>query len=135
VSDKYGYQLSFYKDVEYIFDDLKKNGVLIVSASRTHAPPVARKLLRLLHINSEPAIEQFDHMEWGTFSKKKHITSALAQFEGLDFTDVVLYDDEMRNRDVETLGCVFAHVPDEQYGLTRRVYESGLNEWRKRKGL
>lgn len=132
VVDRYGYELSFYKDVGAIFEDLLANGVVIISASRTSAPSVARKLLKLLHLIGKPAMEHFDHMEWGTFSKKKHISSALQMYPEIEFTDLILYDDEMRNRDVEQLGCVFAHVPNEQHGLTMSVYKRGLTEWRKR---
>lgn len=130
VSDRYGYELSFYKDVAWIFEDLQSRGVIIIAASRTFAPSVARKLLSLLHMNGAPALGQFDHLEWGTFSKRNHITKALKHFD-VELTDVILYDDEMRNKDVETIGCVFAHVPDEEKGLTKQVYERGLERWRK----
>lgn len=133
VVDKYGYELSFYKDVGDIFQDLQANGVLIVSASRTCAPAVAKKLLKLLHLNGEPAINHLDHMEWGTHSKKKHIARALEQFEeDIKFEDVILFDDEVRNKDVESIGCLFAHISNEKVGLNKSIYERALGEWRKK---
>lgn len=36
--NRYGFQISFYKDVEEIFKELKENNVYIVAASRTSAP-------------------------------------------------------------------------------------------------
>lgn len=136
VVDKYGYTLSFYKDVPEIIERLRAENVVVVAASRTHAPQVAKKLLKLLHINGKPAFDYFDHMEWGTFSKKNHIKSALSELrstgridDSVELEHVVLFDDEMRNKDVETIGCLMVHIPSEEHGLTNAIFERGLKKY------
>ncbi|KAH3676049.1 hypothetical protein WICMUC_002346 [Wickerhamomyces mucosus] len=129
ITDKYGTSLSFFPDVEVIFKELLENNVLIVGASRTHAPQVATKLLKLLHINGEPAINHFSFLEWGTGSKIGHINSALKKIRqelGVDVSghDCILYDDEYRNKDVRTIGVQFAYLPNEE--LNYSLFREGL---------
>ncbi|KAH3688573.1 hypothetical protein WICPIJ_000454 [Wickerhamomyces pijperi] len=140
VIDKRKFELSFYKDVPKIFEELIANDVLIVSASRTCAPAVARKLLTLLHINDQPAIDHFDFMEWGTFSKTKHIKAAMDRIKqemdlDIPFEEVILFDDEWRNKDVESIGVHFAHLPNEDVGLTYDIFQKALFSYREKKQL
>lgn len=46
--------------------------------------------------------------------------------------EFILFDDEWRNRDVESINCHFAHVPDESVGLTRHIFVQELRQWNKR---
>ncbi|KIM71631.1 hypothetical protein PILCRDRAFT_16887 [Piloderma croceum F 1598] len=41
----------------------------------------------------------------------------------------LFFDDERRNKEVETLGVTFHHTPD---GIENQVFEKGLTEWKKR---
>ena len=134
IIDSYGMKLSFYPDVESIILELVANNVTIIGASRTATPSVAKKILNLLHINGKPAIQYFDALEWGQGSKTKHIKLAAKQLgmnEELEKGGFILFDDELRNRDVASINCHFAHVPNETLGLTRNVFENGLQSWAK----
>lgn len=53
--------------------------------------------------------------------------------EGIAFEDMLFFDDESRNRDVEReLGVTFYLVRD---GVTRAEIDAGVWEWRKRRGI
>lgn len=42
-----------------------------------------------------------------------------------------LFDDELRNKDVErNLGVKFIHIPDEDIGLTYKIFQNGLKSWK-----
>lgn len=48
------------------------------------------------------------------------------------FADMLFFDDEARNRNVETeLGVTFCLVRD---GVTKNEIDRGVNEWRRRRG-
>lgn len=139
VKDKYGYELSFYPDVPQILSYLRDKDVKIVAASRTCAPQVAKKLLNLLHIDDKSAITMFDHLEWGTFSKKNHITQAIKHMKNqgiinddVQMHHVVLFDDELRNKDVESMGCLMIHIPNEKYGLTKEIFDKGMQKYKEK---
>ena len=134
VVDRYDFQLSFYKDVESIIRELVENDVKIIAASRTATPHIAKQLLSMLHIQGRPAIEYFHSLQWGTGSKTKHIKAAAKNLKmTTELTDgeFILFDDEWRNRDVESINCHFAHVPDESVGLTRHIFVQELRQWNK----
>jgi magnesium-dependent phosphatase 1 len=167
VVDKYGEQISFYKDVPHILHMVHARGrgegadsedkVIIAACSRTHAPHLyafkrfaeytvtepydnstlfllcrARQCLQLLHLqpsqelDSVPrsAMSYFDELEiypctflFSRFniilpysirfnflaSKLKHF-KALHERTGIPYTDMLFFDDELRNIEVEKLG-------------------------------
>ncbi|KAI3403953.2 hypothetical protein KGF56_003220 [Candida oxycetoniae] len=134
IIDRSGMRLSFYPHVESIIQELVENNVKIIGASRTATPEVAKKILSLLKINNRAAITYFDTLQWGAGSKIKHIKLAAKQLgmtEELKNGNFILYDDELRNRDVESINCLFVHVPDESVGLTKQVFQDGLERWSK----
>lgn len=114
--------------------------VTIVACSRTHAPTLARKCLSLLLVAPDsksgyaiggvtrPAIEFFDELEIYPGSKITHF-KALKERTGIPYSEMLFFDDELRNREVEQLGVTFYHVPN---GLTNKIFEMGLEEWRNR---
>ncbi|PPR04303.1 hypothetical protein CVT24_013376 [Panaeolus cyanescens] len=147
VVDKYNQPISFYKDVPGILhgirarSNLKLEGgpdtsVIIAACSRTHAPNLANQCLRLLLVppSSEsgeeevkPAIEFFDELEIYPGSKLKHFKELHAR-TGIPYTEMLFFDDESRNSEVEKLGVTFQLVPD---GVNRLIFEAGLKKWRK----
>ncbi|RLV89275.1 putative magnesium-dependent phosphatase [Spathaspora sp. JA1] len=134
IVDRSGMKLSFYPDVESILLELFDNGIKIIGASRTATPEIARKILSLLHIRDKPAITYFDSLQWGQGSKIKHIQTAAKQLnllEELQQGHFVLYDDELRNRDVISVNCHFAHIPDEMVGITKQIFLNELKQWAK----
>ena len=133
VSDLFGMTLSMYRDVESIVEELVANGVIIIGASRTATPRVAKELLSLLHLNGKPAIKYFDNLQWGQGSKIHHISRAAKELkieEELKKGQFILFDDEIRNRDVSSINCHFAHISDETEGLTRSIFDAELATWR-----
>lgn len=137
VRDKYGERICLYHDVGAILHRLRDAGIIIAAASRTHTPDLAREALSLLLIphkagdvggRAVPAIEFFDQLEMYPGSKIKHF-KRIHERTGTPYNEMVFYDDEIRNKEVESLGITFIHVTD---GLNGRVLEKGLEEWRKR---
>ncbi|KAI5953238.1 hypothetical protein KGF54_002609 [Candida jiufengensis] len=132
IIDKSGMKLSFYPDVESIIKELKSQNIKIIGASRTATPDIAKKLLTYLKIDGKPAISYFDALEWGQGSKTKHIKLAAKQLklnQELENGEFILFDDELRNKDVSNINCYFVHIPDEDLGLTRNIFTKGLQNW------
>jgi magnesium-dependent phosphatase 1 len=103
--------------------------MIAVTASRTHAPKLAQKMLSLIHINGKPSANYLTHKTWGVGSKITHFQE-IKQLTGVDFEDMVFFDDEMRNRDVQDrLGVTFVLVNE---GVTRQTFDRGIESWRKR---
>ncbi|CDK28996.1 unnamed protein product [Kuraishia capsulata CBS 1993] len=126
VVDSYGYKLQVYPDVPRILQELQDNGVQIYSASRTAAPRIARDLLSHFRIDG-----YFEDSEWGQGSKVRHL-KRLAERNKIAFSEMCLFDDEMRNKDVERdLGVKFLHIPSERVGLTYEIFQRGMESWRK----
>ncbi|KAI1818390.1 magnesium-dependent phosphatase-1 [Poronia punctata] len=81
---------------------------------------------------SRKAIEFFDAgLEIYPSSKIRHF-EALHKRTGIPFTEMLFFDDESRNRDTETLGVTMWLVRD---GVTWAEVESGIKEWRRRRGV
>ena len=56
----------------------------------------------------------------------------LEKTTGIDYKDMLFFDDEARNAEVESLGVTFMLIGSD--GVTKRVFEEGVEEWRKRRG-
>jgi len=77
------------------------------------------------------AIEYFDYMQIFPGDKKQHFAK-IQKSSGITYEDMLFFDDEVRNRNVETLGVTMCLVRD---GLTRGEVDRGVREWRRRHGL
>ncbi|OCH91976.1 magnesium-dependent phosphatase-1 [Obba rivulosa] len=137
VFDKYGQKIAFYRDVPEILHRLRAAGVIIAACSRTSAPSLARQALSLLlvpppagdkHGSPTPAIKFFDQQEIYPGSKLSHFKK-LHEKTGLPYSEMLFFDDERRNREVESLGVTFCLAAD---GLDDGTFEHGLKEWRRR---
>ncbi|KAF5375773.1 hypothetical protein D9757_008979 [Collybiopsis confluens] len=136
VLDKHNESISFYKDVPQILHRLRTAGVKIAAASRTSAPTLARSALTLLLMppdkstDDKPmrAIDFFDQLEIYPGSKLTHFKK-LHQKTGIPYSEMLFFDDEIRNKEVEALGVTFCLVRN---GVDDRTFEKGLAEWRKR---
>ncbi|KAK1768169.1 magnesium-dependent phosphatase-1 [Phialemonium atrogriseum] len=149
VVDRVGDAYAFYPDAPAILHALPLAGVRLGVASRTHAPELAREMLKLLHVVAgEPpvggagagaekrkarrALDLFDGgLEIYPSSKVRHM-EALAKRTGIPYGDMLFFDDESRNRDVETLGVTMWLVRD---GITWKDVDKGIKEWRSRRGM
>ncbi|RYC63978.1 hypothetical protein CHU98_g2238 [Xylaria longipes] len=152
-TDKVGETFAFYRHVPAILHGLSLSGVKLGVASRTHAPDLGRDMLKLLHVppascvlasenNSDAkggskekarkAIDFFDAgLEIYPSSKIRHFET-LQKRTGIPYTEMLFFDDESRNRDTETLGVTMWLVRD---GVTWAEVESGIREWRRRRGV
>ncbi|EMD36013.1 hypothetical protein CERSUDRAFT_106612 [Gelatoporia subvermispora B] len=137
VTDKYGQKIALYRDVPEILHRLRAAGVIIAACSRTSAPSLARQALSLLlvpprsgdkHGSPTPAIGFFNQQEIYPGSKLTHF-KRLHEKTGLPYSEMLFFDDERRNKEVESLGVTFCLAAD---GLNDSTFESGLKEWRKR---
>ncbi|ETW82029.1 hypothetical protein HETIRDRAFT_418029 [Heterobasidion irregulare TC 32-1] len=135
VHDRYDNKISFYHDVPQILHRLQSAGVIVAACSRTSAPELARKALSLLlvppragdkHGPVKPAIEFFDQMEIYPGSKLTHFRK-LQQKTGIPYSEMLFFDDEHRNKEVQALGVTFALVRND---FTERTFEEGLAAWR-----
>lgn len=113
-------------------------------ASRTHTPDLARDLLKALHVipnfsdnpgantRTTRALEYFDFIQIFPANKTQHF-SRIQQASGFEYEEMLFFDDEARNRNVETeLGVTFCLVRD---GMTREEVDRGVWLWRKRNGI
>ncbi|GJE90662.1 magnesium-dependent phosphatase [Phanerochaete sordida] len=137
IHDRHGEEVAFYHDVPEILHRLRAAGVVVAACSRTSTPKLARQALSLLlvppqagdkHGTPKPAIEFFDHLEIYPGSKIPHFQS-LHKKTGIPYSEMLFFDDERRNNEVESLGVTFWLV---QQGTDDRTFEKGLAEWRKR---
>lgn len=75
------------------------------------------------------AIELFSHKVWGTGSKIAHFKK-ISKLTGVEYQDMVFFDDEYRNIDVQhSLGVTFVLV-DEDVGLDWKTFWNGIEQWR-----
>lgn len=111
---------------------LKQKGIKISAASRTHRPDLGREMLKLLKV---PSSGSSSHRAWEFFSYPQiYPGTKTAHFEkihkesGIDYRDMLFFDDEHRNKNVEVLGVTMRLVAD---GVTRREIDEGVREWRR----
>ncbi|KAJ7908894.1 magnesium-dependent phosphatase-1, partial [Mycena leptocephala] len=135
VVDAYGTPVEFYPDVPDILRRLRDQDVLLAACSRTHAPDMARQALKLLHVAGDdaepalPAIELFDDLQIYPGSKLRHFRALHAQ-TGVPYEQMLFFDDEPRNREVESLGVVFHLTPT---GVDNATFDAGVQAWNARK--
>ena len=104
-------------------------------ASRTHSPELAIQMLKLLQVpgpdafQSTKAFEFFLNYQIYPGDKRTHMKN-LHKVTKTDYEDILFFDDETRNRNVESLGVCFWLVED---GVSKAEIDNGVKEWRKRK--
>lgn len=78
------------------------------------------------------ALDYFDFIQIFPGNKTSHF-SKIQQTSSVAYEDMLFFDDEARNRNVETeLGVTFCLVRD---GMTREEVDRGVRAWRKRNGI
>lgn len=142
---RWGESFTFYPAVSSIIYSCKSKNIPMAVASRTQAPDLARDMLKALHIipsfSGNPAaanaktvraLEYFDYVQIFPATKTEHFAK-ITQASGISYVDMLFFDDEARNRNVETeLGVTFCLIRD---GLTREEVDRGVQAWRKRNGI
>lgn len=94
-----------------------------------HAPRFTPFTLRFTHraVNAHTAL--FDHLEIYAGSKLTHFRR-LAQTTDIPHSEMIFFDDEYRNAEVERhLGVEFVLV---ERGLTLESFRQGVQSWRRR---
>ncbi len=76
------------------------------------------------------AIDFFDHLEIYPGNKIAHF-ERLRKASGVEYQEMLFFDDESRNKNVETLGVTMWWVRD---GISLAEMDNGVREWRKRRG-
>ena len=108
----------------------------MAAASRSHTPDLANSLLKQLTIpppptpNPKRALDYFDYLQIFPGDKKTHFAKIQKQ-SGVAYENMLFFDDEIRNRNVEGLGVVMWLVSN---GVTRTEVDRGIREWRRRNG-
>jgi magnesium-dependent phosphatase 1 len=145
VRDQGGESFTFYSDVPSILLALQSLGIKVGAASRMHTPDLGREMLQLLQIRPAPAdttstgrsksnpkpsraIDFFDFLEIYPGDKRQHF-EALHEASGVPYAEMLFFDDEIRNRNVETLGVTMWLVRN---GVSWLELEAAVREWRKR---
>jgi len=137
VQDRSGEAYGFYNEVAGILTAIKAHDIELGAASRTSAPDLARSMLGLLRVpqhsqdgedGAPKAVSLFDHLEIYPGDKRSHFRS-LQRKSGLPYEEMLFFDDESRNRNVEELGVVMQLVPD---GVSRAEINRGVEAWRQR---
>ncbi|OJJ49130.1 hypothetical protein ASPZODRAFT_150069 [Penicilliopsis zonata CBS 506.65] len=144
VVDRWGESFAFYPAVSSIVCACKAKSIPLALASRTHAPDLARDVLKALHIiptfsdnpaatsKTSRALEYFDYIQIFPATKTQHF-ARIQSASGIAYEDMLFFDDEARNRNVETeLNVTFCLVRD---GMTREEVDRGVWAWRKRNGI
>lgn len=147
--DRWGEPFTFYPDVPSILHAARQRNIPMSLASRTSAPELAKDMLRGLAIPNPPesqaekknekeakAENYFVHPQIFPGSKTTHFQFLQAAMrksgKEVAFADMLFFDDEARNRNVETeLGVTFCLVKD---GVTKDEIDRGVSEWRRRRG-
>ncbi|PYH94725.1 magnesium-dependent phosphatase-1 [Aspergillus ellipticus CBS 707.79] len=143
-TDRWNESFAFYPAVSSIIHSLKSKSIPLALASRTHAPDLARDMLKALHIiptfsdnpaaktKSVRALDYFDYIQIFPANKTQHF-ARIQQASGVAYEEMLFFDDEARNRNVEMeLGVTFCLVRD---GMTREEVDRGVWAWRKRNGI
>jgi magnesium-dependent phosphatase 1 len=137
IRDAHGATHGFYNEVAGLLAAIREKGILVGCASRTCTPDLARKMLTLLRLpsggetssgQSKPAISAFEYLEMYPGSKTTHF-QRIKKRSGVQYEEMLFFDDESRNRDVEELGVVMQLVRD---GVTVKEVDGGVRRWRER---
>ncbi|KAL2869848.1 Mg-dependent acid phosphatase [Aspergillus lucknowensis] len=134
-TDKWNESFAFYPSVSSIIQSCKSRSIPLALASRTCAPDLARDMLKTLHIipsftdnpsaartRSMRALDYFDYIQIFPATKTEHF-ARIHQSSNIAYEDMLFFDDEARNRNVETeLGVTFCLVRD---GMTKEEVDRG----------
>ncbi len=119
VVDASGCRIKLYPDVLEILSDLKEQNITMALASRTSAPSWAKQLLNLLEIE-----HYFELQEIYPGSKVQHFFQ-LQNTSGIDYSEMVFFDDEMRN--ISEVGALGVHAVYVENGINTNLVNEALS--------
>ncbi|XP_043468572.1 magnesium-dependent phosphatase 1-like [Leptopilina heterotoma] len=121
VIDAHGQKIRYYKDSPEILKNLVKEGYEVGVASRTSEIKGANQLLNLFGWD-----KYINYKEIYPGSKVTHF-SKIKKDSGVDFKDMLFFDDEQRNIvDLTKLGVLSILVKD---GVSHAVIKQGLDKF------
>ena len=122
VVDSAGRILKLYEDVIGILDWLEDQSILMGLASRTERPAWACNLLDLFAIRN-----RFHFSEIYPGSKITHFKQ-LREDSGLEFADMIFFDDESRN--VEEVGSLGVYTVGVRNGMNDQLFRVAMKNFR-----
>ncbi len=129
--DRRGEEVRLYPAAKDALRDLHLSdewtGVEIAVASRTDYPEWADECMHLLEVSPGVSMHKaIAHKEIYPGSKIAHFKS-LQEKTGIDFVDMIFFDNEKRNcEDVSRLGVTCVYTPG---GMTTAFWEQGLKQF------
>ena len=121
VQDARGNCVRLYPDVGDVLDWCDQQRIPMGLASRTQEPDWARQLIRMLDVD-----HRFAFAEIYPGSKFQHF-AALRMDSQIDYSQMLFFDDEMRNiREIGRLGVTCTFVDK---GFDRDVFDAGLRQF------
>lgn len=119
-------QVSLFKDIPFIFDELVDSDIKIGYASRTWEPDWAKAALAEFSCGRTEVVNMWTAAAahgWGDVCKVSHLNEISNQLQ-LPISSMVFIDNEMRNiRDVSKLGATCGYCPN---GLTIEIFRDTL---------
>ncbi|XP_043233647.1 magnesium-dependent phosphatase 1-like [Amphibalanus amphitrite] len=126
VFDSFNEKVRAFPEVPDVLQWLHDEGYIIAAASRTGEIRGAKQLVKLFGWE-----KYFKYAEIYPGCKKKHFSRFRAE-SGLEYSEMIFFDDEGRNiRDLKEVGVVSVLVPHS--GVTRKLVEQGLAQFAKQR--
>lgn len=140
--DRNGESFSLYRDVPPILQlisSLPGTPIRLAVASKSPVGDLCREVLKLLRLpaggsggKGKKVIEVFDGgLEIYEGTKLRHF-EVISRRTGVPFHEMLFFDDERPNREVEQLGVTMRLVED---GFSWDELEKGVQQWRKKRGF
>ncbi|KAK7693428.1 hypothetical protein QCA50_002996 [Cerrena zonata] len=128
-----------YADIPRIISDILQNQAKIAIVSRNTSKAMCDRALWHWTVpdasgQQRPLIELVDYDEVYNLDKTTHFRK-IKDWSGIDYSDMILYDDEAINNTTEMMLGVTFQVSRDQKGLTWANYQEGLDTWRRNKAI
>ncbi|KAK4877334.1 hypothetical protein RN001_009840 [Aquatica leii] len=121
VLDSKGITIKHYEEVPKVLETLKQKGYVLAIASRTPKVNSAQQLIELFDWN-----KYFTYKEIYPGRKTMHFSKVRTQ-SGIQFDDMLFFDDELRNiYDLRSAGVVSVLVRD---GVNQEIVNRGLKDY------
>lgn len=121
--DVHGKEIRHFSDFPKIYELLRKNDIKIAVASRTKYPTGAYRLIELFDWQ-----KYIDYYQIYPGKKIKHF-ERIREESGIDFNEMIFFDDEQRNIiDINSLG-VDAILVDHETGATENIVRESLKNF------
>ncbi|KAK0620084.1 acid phosphatase-domain-containing protein [Immersiella caudata] len=139
VTDRNGESFSLYRDAPHILhliSSLPGGQIRLAVASKSPVGELCREVLKTLRLppgmpKGKKVIEVFDGgLEIYEGTKLRHF-EVISRRTGIPYEQMLFFDDERPNREVEKLGVTMRLVDD---GLSWEELEKGIHQWRRNRG-